>query len=67
MMAVSWRIASKCFSLSLAVAGTVCLSQVMRLAAARMDSSCSNVTGSWQCVGYSCHASKNWKRRVAGM
>ena len=26
MMAISWRMASKCFSLSLAMAGTVCLS-----------------------------------------
>jgi hypothetical protein len=67
MMAVSWRMASKCFSLSLAVAGAVCLSRVMRLAAARMDLSCSNVTRSWQCVGYSCHVSENWNCHVAGM
>jgi hypothetical protein len=67
MMAVSWRMASKCFSLSLAVAGTVCLSWVMRSAAARMDLSCSDVTGSWQCVGYSCHVSKNQNHCVAGM
>jgi hypothetical protein len=67
MTVVSWRMASKCFSLSLAVAGTVCLSQVMRLMAARMDLSCSDVTRSWQCVGYSCHVSKNWNCRVAGM
>jgi hypothetical protein len=67
MMAVSWRMASKCCSLSLAVTGTVCLSWVMRSAAARMDLSCSNVTGSWQCVRYSCHVSENQNRHVAGM
>ncbi len=37
MMVVSWRTASECFSLSLVVAGTVCLSPVMRLVAARID------------------------------
>jgi hypothetical protein len=67
IMAVSWRMASKCFSLSLAVAVTVCLSWVMRSASARMDLSCTNVTRSWQCVGYSQHVSKNWNHRVAGM
>jgi hypothetical protein len=46
MMAVSWRMASKCFSLSLVVAGAFCLSRVMRSPAARMDLSCSDVTGS---------------------
>ncbi len=44
MMGVSWRMAFKCFILSLAVAGTVCCSRVMRSAAARMDLSCCNVT-----------------------
>jgi hypothetical protein len=66
MMAVSWRMASKCFSLSLVVAGTGCLSRVMRSAAARMDLSCSNVTKSWQRVGYNCHVSKNQNCCVAG-
>jgi hypothetical protein len=67
MMRVSWWMAFKCFSLSLVVAGTVCLSWMMRLEAARMDLSCSDVIGSWKCVGYSCHVSKNWNCRVAGM
>ncbi len=67
MMAVSWQMASKCFSLSLAVAGTVYLNWMMRLAAARMDLSCSNVPGSWQCVGYSCHVFENRNCHVAGM
>ncbi len=67
MMAVSWWMASKCFSLSLIVAGTVCPSWVMRLAAARILLSCSNVTGSWQCIGYSHHVSENRNRHVAGM
>jgi hypothetical protein len=63
MMAVSWRKAiTRCFNLALAEVGTVCPS---RLAAARVERSCSNVTGTWQCVGYRRHVSEKQKCCVA--
>jgi hypothetical protein len=67
MMAVSWHKAIRCFNLALTEVGTVCLSCLIRLTAVSMERSCSNVTRTWQCVGYRRHVLEKRKHCVAGI
>jgi hypothetical protein len=67
MMVVSWRIASRCFSLVVAVVGIVAPSCHNRSAAASIVVSFSDVVGTWQWLGYNCHVSEKRKCRVDGI
>jgi hypothetical protein len=66
-MVVSWRIASRCFSLVVAVVGIVPPSCRNRLAAASIVVSFSDVVGTWQWLGYNRRVSEKRKRRVDGI
>jgi hypothetical protein len=67
MIAVSCRMAARCFVLALAVVGMVPPSCLNMSPAASRVLSCSDKMGIWQWVGYSCQVSEKQKRRVNGM
>ncbi len=67
MMVVSCRMALRCFSLAVVIVGIACPSCCNRLAAASKVMLCSDVVGTWQCLGYKHHVSEKQKRWVAGM
>jgi hypothetical protein len=67
MIAVSFRMACTCLILSADNLGTVLPNTLRRSAAAAMDGSCCEETGTWQWAGYKCQVSEKRRRRVAGM
>jgi hypothetical protein len=59
--------ACTCLILSADEFGTVLLNTLRRSAAATMERSCCEETGTWQWAGYKRQVSKKWKWHIAGM
>ncbi len=56
-----------CSILSVVDLGSVPPNTLRRSAAATMERSCCNVTGTRQCTGYKHQVSEKWKRCIAGL
>jgi hypothetical protein len=67
MIAVSSWIARMCLIFSADNFGTVPPNILRRSAAAAMERSCSEVTGTWQWARYKLQVLEKWKRRIAEM
>ncbi len=67
MIVVSRQIASRCFSLAVAVVGIVRPSSCNRLPTASMVMSFSDMVGTWQWLGYKCHVLEKQNCWVTGM
>ncbi len=67
MIGVSFRMSCTCLILLADDLGTVPPNTLRRSAAAAMDRSCCEETGTWQWAGYKCQVSEKRKRRIAGM
>jgi hypothetical protein len=67
MIVVSSRMARLCLIFLVDDFGTVPPNTLRRSAAAAMERSCCEVTGTWQWAGYKCQVLEKQKRRVAEM
>ena len=67
MTAVTSWMARMCLIFSAFDDGRVPPNTLRRSAAATMERSCCNVTGTRQCTGYKHQVSEKWKRCIAGL